>query len=48
MEVHMKKLSILIAFLVAGLLTGCNTMRGAGQDIERGGEKLQDSAQRNR
>lgn len=26
--------------------TGCNTMRGAGQDIERGGEKIQDKAQR--
>ena len=40
----MKKLSILIAFLAAGLLVGCNTMQGAGKDIERGGEKLQDSA----
>jgi predicted small secreted protein len=40
----MKKLSILIAFLAAVLLAGCNTMQGAGKDIERGGEKLQDSA----
>jgi predicted small secreted protein len=40
----MKKLSILIAFLAAGLLACCNTMQGAGKDIERGGEKLQDSA----
>jgi entericidin B len=23
---------------------GCNTVRGAGQDIERGGEKTQDAA----
>lgn len=27
-------------------LTGCNTMQGLGQDIERGGEKLQDSAKK--
>lgn len=40
----MKRLSLLIAFLAAGILAGCNTMQGAGKDIERGGEKLQDSA----
>jgi len=32
------------AMLMAGVLTGCNTMQGAGKDIERGGEKLQDTA----
>ena len=42
----MRKLSVLLAFLAAGLLVGCNTMQGAGKDIERGGEKLQDSAQK--
>jgi predicted small secreted protein len=40
----MRKLSILLAFLAAGLLAGCNTMQGAGKDIERGGETLQQSA----
>ncbi|HEY7086722.1 MAG TPA: entericidin A/B family lipoprotein [Tepidisphaeraceae bacterium] len=25
-------------------MTGCNTMKGAGRDIERGGEKIQDAA----
>jgi entericidin B len=25
-------------------MTGCNTMHGAGRDIERGGEKIQDAA----
>jgi entericidin B len=40
----MKKFSILLAFLAAGLFAGCNTMQGAGKDIERGGEKLQQSA----
>ena len=30
--------------LMVGILAGCNTMQGAGRDIERGGEKLQDTA----
>ena len=30
--------------LMAGVLAGCNTMAGAGRDIERGGEKIQDTA----
>jgi len=32
----------------AVLLAGCNTMSGLGKDIERGGEKLQNSAERNK
>jgi entericidin B len=28
----------------SGMLAGCNTVEGAGKDIERGGEKLQGSA----
>lgn len=28
-------------------LTGCNTMRGAGKDIERAGEKIQEKADEN-
>ena len=27
-----------------GMLTGCNTIEGAGKDMERGGEKVQDTA----
>ena len=36
----------LAASLVAAmaLLSACNTMQGAGKDIERGGEKMQDAA----
>jgi predicted small secreted protein len=34
--------------LVAFFAAGCNTMAGAGKDIERGGEKIQGSAERNR
>jgi len=34
--------------LAAFFLAGCNTMKGAGKDIERGGEKIQDSADKNK
>lgn len=37
-----KKLSA-VAFVLA-LLAGCNTMQGAGEDLERGGEKIQQKA----
>ena len=40
----MKKIAVLVALLMLGVLAGCNTMHGMGRDIERGGEKLQDSA----
>lgn len=42
----MKK-AIAMSFMLlmtAGLLAGCNTIRGAGQDVERGGEAVQDAA----
>ncbi|KFF48044.1 MULTISPECIES: entericidin A/B family lipoprotein [Salinicola] len=34
----------LLALLGAGILSGCNTVSGAGQDIEEGGEAVQDAA----
>lgn len=37
-----RKLSA-IAFILA-VLAGCNTIHGAGQDLERGGEKIQDKS----
>lgn len=39
-------LSSLVASLF--LATGCNTMQGAGKDIEKAGDKIQDAAQRNK
>lgn len=30
--------------LILGLLAGCNTIAGAGKDIERGGQVIRDSA----
>jgi entericidin B len=37
-------LALLMSFLFV-VLAGCNTVAGAGKDIERGGEKVQDAAQ---
>jgi len=46
----MKKVILTLAALcsVAMLTTACNTVQGAGKDVERAGEKIQDSAQRNK
>ena len=41
----MKDIALLILLGTFSLaLTGCNTMQGAGKDIERGGEKVSDAA----
>jgi entericidin B len=40
----MKKFLALTMLLSIGLLIGCNTIDGAGQDIERGGEAVSDTA----
>lgn len=40
--------TLLALALVAFFAVGCNTMQGAGKDIERAGEKIQGSAERNR
>ena len=34
--------------LIAAFAAGCNTMAGAGKDVERGGEKIQGAAERNK
>jgi len=41
-----KVMKATIAMLVAAafLIGGCNTIAGAGKDIEAGGEKVQDAA----
>lgn len=41
----MKTTSWLVLAVLATVFTvGCNTFEGAGKDIERGGEKVQDQA----
>jgi len=49
--IHEEKpmISKLLSLALAAALTalaGCNTMKGLGEDIERGGEKLQGAAER--
>ena len=40
--------TLIAVMLVAFFATACNTMSGAGKDIERGGEKIQGAAERNK
>jgi entericidin B len=45
MNMQLLKTFILVGLLaMAGALTACNTVQGAGKDLERGGEKIQDTA----
>ena len=40
----MKRLILALACIaIAVAAGGCNTVRGVGKDIERGGEKIQDA-----
>jgi entericidin A len=45
-ETFMKRnLSVLLLALMAAMvLSGCNTVEGAGKDIEKAGEEVQDAA----
>lgn len=40
----MKKLLMIFALLSPFLLVACNTMEGAGKDIERAGEEIQEQS----
>lgn len=37
---------LLAVLMLAGLIAGCNTMEGAGKDLEKGGEKMQQKAKK--
>jgi entericidin B len=41
----LKSIALAVAVWIA-LLAGCNTMDGFGQDMERGGEKIQEKAKK--
>lgn len=44
----MKKLLFMFGMMTIVLgITACNTMKGVGQDVQRGGEKLENAAERN-
>ena len=40
----MKRLLTLCALLAFTAAAGCNTFRGMGKDVERGGERMQGTA----
>jgi len=40
----MKELITLLVLVSIAGLTGCNTIEGAGKDIQRGGEAVSDTA----
>jgi predicted small secreted protein len=41
----MKKIISIVCLLAMGVgLSACNTFRGMGEDVQRGGEKIQDAA----
>ena len=44
----MKRIAILlmIPMFSIGLLTACNTVAGAGKDVQKAGEKVEDAATR--
>jgi predicted small secreted protein len=44
MKLGYRVLAGVLVGAVAAVVSGCNTVRGAGQDIERGGEAIQDIA----
>ena len=49
MKIESKKLTVFFALLLCGLgMAGCNTVEGAGQDIENAGESVQDTARSNK
>ena len=35
---------MLLAMFSIGTLTACNTVKGAGQDVQKAGEKVEDAA----
>ncbi|MEZ5626796.1 entericidin A/B family lipoprotein [Denitromonas sp.] len=43
----MKRLiALIVAVMAVGSLSACNTVRGVGQDIEKGGEAIQKAAKK--
>ena len=42
----MKKIAVVFALGLTVLLAGCNTVQGIGQDIQKGGQVLEDAARK--
>src|SRR4051794_15677163 len=45
-ERTMKKTAALLALFFAVALTGCNTMKGFGQDLQKVGDKIEEKAKK--
>jgi entericidin B len=43
-----KLISVLTLIFITLGISACNTMSGAGKDIQRGGEKLENSAEKSK
>lgn len=44
----MKKYIIVATLMLLPLVTACNTMEGFGQDVQKGGENIEKSAEENK
>ncbi len=42
----MKLLTTMTAFCLLMLVSGCNTVKGVGQDLQKAGEKIEDAAKK--
>jgi|APCry1669189070_1035195.scaffolds.fasta_scaffold149403_1 predicted small secreted protein len=42
----MKTLSLLLSLSFLLALTGCNTVKGVGQDLQKAGEKIEEAAKK--
>ncbi|MES2879488.1 MAG: entericidin A/B family lipoprotein [Pseudomonadota bacterium] len=42
----MKKLIAFISLSLVFALSGCNTVKGVGQDLQKAGEKIEDAAKK--
>ena len=43
-----RKLIVILTFACFASLAGCNTMSGVGQDVKKGGEKIENSADKHK
>jgi entericidin B len=41
----MKRLAVIMTMLIPLFATACNTMAGAGEDLSKGGQKLEKTAE---
>ncbi len=42
----MKNTTVLLALTLVFVLSGCNTIKGMGQDLQKAGEKIEDVAKK--